>query len=754
ILLAQLPDLKKPLSAFVTLQHPKQFANLNEVSCPTKFLFLLLAPDFHSMDELLSIGQCAGALLTDPNFRLVASYSQDVTEIVCGIDEFYRDSIMIPPGKWHCDVRLEPNEQIQEIEVEKKLPVLSSDNMIDLEGLQYTGKIFGGLMEDIKRRMPYYLSDFKDGFSGWRAFSQCMAAAFFLFFANLTNIIAFGGIMGSLLDNNMAVTECIIAAIISGCLFGFFAGQPLCIMSATGPVLMFEALFYEFCTCVLVTHMSSDLVLPVPSDFRERDWPFLPARFWLCFWAAIILLILVAADASFLVAYITRFTEETFATLIAVVFIVESFEAMAQIGQKTPFTRNYEALLADPCVCNVITNETFAVYKNFTSTECEKMNGTLSGLQCNFKPDVFSFSIVLFCGGFLFSFWLDKFKDSRFFTNRIREMISDFSLLLSIFIMTLINYLVALPIPSLTVPTEFKVSSFAFMFHTILQTFILQPTFDRSWIVNPLHIGHWSEPLIIFFPALLLVVLIVMDQHVTTVMLNRKENQLRKGFGYHLDLLVVVILTIIAGIMGIPLFLSATILSLTHMHVLRMNSKNTAPGDKPIFLGVREQRFSTVFAHILMGLCILMAPIERHIPIPVLLGIFLYMGISCLVNIEFFQRILLFFTPMKNQPNFSYLRLVPVRRIHMFTVFQIIGLAALCIVNYVDVIELFFPLMLIALVAQRKALEWCFNEQELCILDDPLPPWKMLRKSTPLDSSYATKLIRNFGLSSKESYAL
>lgn len=44
-------------------------------------------------------------------------------------------------------------------------------------------------------------------------------------------------------------------------------------------------------------------------------------RFWIGTWIAIILVILVAIDASAAVCYITRFTEENFATLIAFIFI-------------------------------------------------------------------------------------------------------------------------------------------------------------------------------------------------------------------------------------------------------------------------------------------------------------------------------------------------------------------------------------------------------------------------------------------------
>lgn len=44
-------------------------------------------------------------------------------------------------------------------------------------------------------------------------------------------------------------------------------------------------------------------------------------RFWIGMWIAFILLVLVAIEASAFVCYITRFTEENFALLIATIFI-------------------------------------------------------------------------------------------------------------------------------------------------------------------------------------------------------------------------------------------------------------------------------------------------------------------------------------------------------------------------------------------------------------------------------------------------
>jgi len=51
---------------------------------------------------------------------------------------------------------------------------------------------------------------------------------------------------------------------------------------------------------------------------------FMSFRFWIGTWITIILLVIVAFDLSFLVRYITRFTEESFAVLISIIFVYEA----------------------------------------------------------------------------------------------------------------------------------------------------------------------------------------------------------------------------------------------------------------------------------------------------------------------------------------------------------------------------------------------------------------------------------------------
>lgn len=56
----------------------------------------------------------------------------------------------------------------------------------------------GGLINDMKRRAPWYWSDFKDALN-----PQCIASVIFIYFACLTPIITFGGLMGTKTGKNM-----------------------------------------------------------------------------------------------------------------------------------------------------------------------------------------------------------------------------------------------------------------------------------------------------------------------------------------------------------------------------------------------------------------------------------------------------------------------------------------------------------------------------------------------------------------------
>lgn len=53
-------------------------------------------------------------------------------------------------------------------------------------------------MDDIKRKAPFYVSDFKDALH-----VQCVASFIFLYFACLTPVITFGGLLNDATGGNM-----------------------------------------------------------------------------------------------------------------------------------------------------------------------------------------------------------------------------------------------------------------------------------------------------------------------------------------------------------------------------------------------------------------------------------------------------------------------------------------------------------------------------------------------------------------------
>ncbi|XP_074201481.1 sodium bicarbonate cotransporter 3 isoform X5 [Camelus bactrianus] len=460
---------------------------------------------------------------------------------------------------------------------------------------------------------------------------------------------------------------------------------------------------------------------------RDYHLSYLSLRTSIGLWTSFLCIVLVATDASSLVCYITRFTEEAFAALICIIFIYEALEKLFHLGEIYAFNmnNNLDELTSYSCVCVEPSNpgnETLKVWEernitardipwgNLTVSECKTFHGTFVGSACSlhgpYIPDVLFWCVILFFTTFFLSSFLKQFKTKRYFPTKVRSTISDFAVFLTIVIMVAIDYLVGVPSPKLHVPEKFE------------------PTDpNRGWIISPLGENPWWTLLIAAIPALLCTILIFMDQQITAVIINRKEHKLKKGAGYHLDLLMVGVMLGVCSVMGLPWFVAATVLSISHVNSLKVESECSAPGEQPKFLGIREQRVTGLMIFILMGLSVFMTSVLKFIPMPVLYGVFLYMGVSSLKGIQFFDRIKLFGMPAKHQPDLIYLRYVPLWKVHVFTVMQLTCLVLLWVIK-ASAAAVVFPMMVLALVFVRKLMDLCFTKRELSWLDDLMPESK------------------------------
>uniref|UniRef100_A0A673MVD1 Anion exchange protein n=1 Tax=Sinocyclocheilus rhinocerous TaxID=307959 RepID=A0A673MVD1_9TELE len=711
VLVGEVDFLECPIIAFIRLSPAVLLTGLTEVPVPTRFLFLLLGP-FGKGGQYHEIGRSIATLMTDEIFHDVAYKAKDRNDLLSGIDEFLDQVTVLPPGEWDPTIRIEPPKSVPSQE-KRKIPSMPngsappSDIIKEEEHhagpeLQRTGRIFGGLVLDIKRKAPFYWSDVRDALS-----LQCLASILFLYCACMSPVITFGGLLGETTKNNISAIESLFGASLTGVAFSLFSGQPLTILGSTGPVLVFEKILFKFC-----------------SDYGLS---YLSLRTSIGLWTAFLCIVLVATDASSLVCYITRFTEEAFAALICIIFIYEALEKLFQLGEMFPFNMhdNLDNLTFYTCQCSSPSNITEKMVQAWNQSgfnpgtinwsdldvpDCKKLHGEFVGPACGhngpYIPDVLFWSVILFFTTFFLSSFLKQFKTKHYFPTKVRSSISDFAVFLTIMIMVLVDYLVGIPSPKLHVPDTFEPTSK-----------------NRGWLISPLGDNPTWTLFAAAIPALLCTILIFMDQQITAVIINRKEHKLKKGCGYHLDLLVVAVMLGVCSVMGLPWFVAATVLSISHVNSLKVESECSAPGEQPKFLGIREQRVTGLMIFVLMGLSVFMTSILKFIPMPVLYGVFLYMGVSSLKGIQFFDRIKLFGMPAKHQPDLIYLRYVPLWKVHIFTIVQLTCLVLLWVIK-VSAAAVVFPMMVLALVFVRKLLDFCFTKRELSWLDDLIPESK------------------------------
>jgi HCO3- transporter family/Band 3 cytoplasmic domain len=215
-------------------------------------LFILLGPKQASIDYH-EVGRSIATLMSNRHFHNIAYKADDRKELLSAINDFLDDSIVLPPGKWDKEHLLpfeelkEKNEYIRNRKtkaLEEKLKaktVLSSEEEKKLlqaaeeaaekrppddDPLKKTGRFFGGMINDIKRRIPMYKSDIKDGLN-----SETLAATLFLYFAGLATAITFGGLIGDKTQSLVGISETLISACFVGMIFHAFASQPLVFVS-------------------------------------------------------------------------------------------------------------------------------------------------------------------------------------------------------------------------------------------------------------------------------------------------------------------------------------------------------------------------------------------------------------------------------------------------------------------------------------------------------------------------------------------
>ena len=227
--------------------------------------------------------------------------------------------------------------------------------------------------------------------------------------AHSHNHKTFGAIYGKATNNYIGTVEMIAATAWCGIAYALFGGQPMMINGVTGPVLAFTAILYKIS--------------------KSIDVPFLALNAWIGIWVAAYMILAAFVDLNRFIVLCTRFTDEIFSFLIALIFIINA------VG--SPFS--------DTGVIHYFNME-------------HKSHGPYEDQPYYSHWASALLSLIIFLGTTQVAFLLRKFKFSPFLpTQGLRNNLTDFAVVISILIWSLIgNAFSDIPVEKLNVPSSFQ----------------------------------------------------------------------------------------------------------------------------------------------------------------------------------------------------------------------------------------------------------------------------------------------------------
>jgi hypothetical protein len=444
------------------------------------------------------------------------------------------------------------------------------------------------------------------------------------------------------------------------------------INGGTGPVLAFTTVLYN---------MSINM-----------DVPFLTFNAWVGLWVALYLVIAAFMDLNKFMKHATRFTDDIFSMLIASIFILDAIgNPLSPVGLFWYFQPSHKA-----------------------------HDGIEDDEDFSHMATAF-LSVILGLGTTSLAFFLRGLKFSRFFPNdSIRNNLANFSVVIAIGWWTLVDNVIFPNVATeqLNVPDNFA-PTFRCCDADCRLSFPddcpdqVEDMGRRDWFVD---LGDTNgKGWVIFMaagPALLAFILVFLDDGITWHLINHPSNKLSHGEAYNWDTIIIAIMIAVNSMLGLPWLVAATVRSITHIQAL---TEKDAAGR---ILHVQETRLTHFFIHALVGVAILFLGALKVIPVPVLYGVFLFMGLASLPSNQLWNRFTYWFMDSRKYPDTPYSKWMPRDKLHKYTLIQVSLFVLLMVFRSISVIAIAFPIIVKACIPIRMyILPKFFTEEQLCLLD-------------------------------------
>lgn len=172
--------------------------------------------------------------------------------------------------------------------------------------------LFRGMINDIRRRAPYYWSDFADAWD-----YRVVPATVYMYFANIMPALAFSLDMFTKTDMQYGVNEVLLSSVLGAVVFALLACQPLVIVGVTGPITVFNYTVY-------------DIMNPTGTNY-------LAFMCWIGIWSLIFHWILAVTNSCNWLKYVTRFPCDIFGFYVAFIYLQKGIQVLERFGNEAPF---------------------------------------------------------------------------------------------------------------------------------------------------------------------------------------------------------------------------------------------------------------------------------------------------------------------------------------------------------------------------------------------------------------------------------
>ncbi|KAF2854937.1 hypothetical protein T440DRAFT_464258 [Plenodomus tracheiphilus IPT5] len=166
-------------------------------------------------------------------------------------------------------------------------------------------RLFSGMINDIRRRAPLYLSDWKDAWD-----YRVVPATVYMYFANILPALAFSLDMFAKTDQSFGVNEVLLASVLGSVVFALAAAQPLVIVGVTGPITVFNYTVY-------------DIITP-------RGTNYFAFMAWIGIWSLIFHWILAITNSCNGLRYVTRFSCDIFGFYVAFIYLQKGIQVLTR----------------------------------------------------------------------------------------------------------------------------------------------------------------------------------------------------------------------------------------------------------------------------------------------------------------------------------------------------------------------------------------------------------------------------------------